>query len=324
LRWAAAGFGVYALTQAFVPPLDFFPARLVNVQLFESVAHFPIQALRAVLAVGITLALMRAVQAVEVERQKQYQAAQQARIEALEQVKRDIIEREAMRRELLRHTVLAQEEERGRIARELHDETAQELTAFSLHLAALRDALPRSPEMSERMARLQALTQQMSNGIYRLVHDLRPAQLDDLGLVPALHYLAEEQCRQTGLQVDVQVHGLRQRLDPLVETVLFRVAQEALANATRYAHVQSASLLLVFGPEQVRLWVRDEGVGFDPLERRTPPHGWGLAGMRERAESAGGQMRLQSAPGGGTTVEVLIPLVKEEQQAAPASGTDQN
>jgi len=153
----------------------------------------------------------------------------------------------------------------------------------------------------------------MSQGIYRLVHDLRPAQLDDLGLVPALQYLAEEHSR-TGLKIDMSVDGPSQRLDPLVETVFFRVAQEALTNVARHAQIDHAKLNLRFQKNQVVLQVEDDGIGFhnhNSADRR----GWGLAGMRERAESVGGELHLRSASGEGTFVEVSVPI----QEATLAS-----
>jgi signal transduction histidine kinase len=206
----------------------------------------------------------------------------------------------------LRHTVAAQEEERARIARELHDETAQFLTALSLDLATMQKSVRRNPEVAHVLERLQSMTRQISQGIYRMVHDLRPAQLDDLGLVAALGYLVDE-ARHNQLHIAMTVNGNRQRLDPLVETVLFRVAQEALTNIERHAGVSQASLTLSFDAEEIRLAVRDEGVGFNPAKDLLPPHGWGLAGMRERVESVGGHFRIDSTPGHGTLVEVVVP-----------------
>jgi signal transduction histidine kinase len=307
LRWAAAGFAVYGLTQFFVPVLDAFPANLINASVFLNLFGVPIQVLRAGVAILITISLIRAIQAVEEERQKELVAVQQARLDALDQVRHDLLEREAMRRKLLSHTVIAQEEERGRIARELHDETAQILTAFSLNLAALRELLPSDPRISEILARLQGLSRRMSQGIYRMMHDLRPAQLDDLGLVAALNYLVEELHKSSDLQVVVKVTGERRRLEPLVETVLFRVAQEALTNVVRHAGVNQAVVQLAFTTEQVTQQVCDEGVGFDVDEHQIPPHGWGLAGMRERAESIGAQFKVASSKGHGTQIEVIVP-----------------
>ena len=307
-RWSALGFVLYGLTQVFVSPVEMFPAQYINNQVFLSLFGFPVQVVRAGMALLITVNLLRAIQLVEREREAQLLAAQQARLEALEQVQRDLVEREALRRELLRHTVIAQEDERARIARELHDETAQFLTALSLNLATLRNSAELEPAGVKILDRLQALSLQMSRGVHRMVHDLRPAQLDDLGLVAALQYLGDQEKSQAGLNVSIHVEGQRQRLDPLVETVLFRVAQEALTNVARHANCDSAQIRLCFSPQQVVLSIRDEGTGFHLNGKKPLSRGWGLAGMRERAESVGGELKLSSNPGRGTLVEVAVPI----------------
>jgi len=313
LRLGGLGFAVYSLTQLLVTPANFYPANVLNSVAFLVWAGFPIQAVRACMAVLVTVGLMRATQVVDEDRTRQLVAAQEARLQALEQIQRDLAERETLRRELLRHTVLAQEEERGRIARELHDETAQFLTALRLDLATLQSSLRRNPEAGRILERVQSLNQQMARGIYRMVHHLRPAQLDDLGLVAALGYLADE-ARHSGLEVTLRVEGSRQRLEPLVETVLFRIAQEALTNVARHANCDRAEAVLSFETQQVALRVYDEGVGFDPGESRVPPRGWGLEGMRERAESVGARFSIDSVPGGGTHVEVVVPFVHKGQK----------
>ena len=305
-RWAALGFIVYGLTQVFVPPVDLPLASSLNSALFLTTFGFPVQVVRTAMAILITVNLLRAVQYVEREREAQLLTAQQARLEALERIQRELVQREALRRELLRHTVIAQEDERARIARELHDETAQFLTALSLDLATLSHAPKGERATVQIIDRLQGLTRQMSQGIYRLVRDLRPAQLDDLGLVPALQYLSDEHNR-TGLKVSFAVEGPLQRLDPLVETVCFRVAQEALTNVARHAQIDQARLSLCFQTYQVVLRVQDDGVGFHN-QNSAGQRGWGLAGMRERVESVGGELHLHSIPGKGTLVEVSIPV----------------
>ncbi|HEX7621587.1 MAG TPA: sensor histidine kinase [Anaerolineales bacterium] len=307
LTWAAIGFALYGLTQLFVPAIDMFPAREINSTVFRTYAGFPIQVLRAILAVIITFSLLRATQLVEKERQQQLLTAQQARLEALERIQEELTKREALRRELLRHTVRAQEEERSRIARELHDETSQVLTAFSLELATLRTVICDRAEVNNLVDRLQSLSKQMSQGLYRLVHDLRPAQLDDLGLISALEYLKDDSV-SSGLDVAIDIQGKARRLDSVIETVLFRVAQEALHNIVRHAQVGRARILLVYQSQEITLKVEDSGAGFNPVQPFAPPRGWGLAGMRERIESVGGQLNIESEPGKGTIVEVAVPV----------------
>ncbi len=244
---------------------------------------------------------------VEKERQQQLFAAQQERLDALERIQEELTAREVLRRELLRHTVRAQEEERSRIARELHDETSQVLTAFSLDLATLRTVICDRAEVNTLVTRLQDLSKQMSQGLYRLVHDLRPVQLDDLGLVPALEYLKDDSA-PAGLEVGIKIQGKVRRLDSVIETVLFRVAQEALHNIIRHAQVGQAQITLVYQPQEITLKVEDFGAGFNPVQSFAPPRGWGLAGMRERIESVGGTLAIESEPGKGTIVEVAVPV----------------
>jgi two-component system sensor histidine kinase UhpB len=270
---------------------------------------FPIQIVRALTAVMIMISLIRATQMAEAARQRQFIAAQQARVEALEQVQLEMENREALRQELLRHTVVAQEEERARIARELHDETSQTLTAFSLHLAALRDVSSDCPEVGERLGQLQSLIRQVSRNIYSLIHDLRPAHLDDLGLVPALQYLCDEARERLSLHVQLTAVGERRKLDPLVETVIFRIAQEALTNVARHAQVDKALIKLEYAENIVYMRVQDQGVGFD-LDIASDSR-WGLAGMQERAGSVGAKLEIKSSIGDGTIVEFKVPI--EEQ-----------
>jgi signal transduction histidine kinase len=306
------GFLLYAVTQAIIPPLDTFPGNIINTVSFLHWTGFPIQAVRALLAVVIMLGLLRVIQMVEVERQRQYLAVQNERLAALEQLQQELTTREAMRQELMRSIVLAQEEERARIARELHDETSQTLTAFSLHLAALRQSA-RTPGMREKLDLLQTLSRQISLDIYRLVRDLRPAQLDDLGLPSALSYLASENEKRVGMNVSLQVVGDRRRLPSIIETVLFRVAQEALTNASRHSGSKRASLILEYKPDRIHLAVQDEGKGFDPNSDMALK-GLGLMGMRERAKTIGGSLEISSGPGIGTQVEIIVPTNGKEEQ----------
>lgn len=309
MYWSAGGFVLYSLSQVFVAPVAMFPANLINSDVFMSLFGFPIQLLRVGAALVITVNTLSGIRVLGEEREAQLNQAKQARLEALERVQQELEQREVMRRELLRHTVQAQEEERSRIARELHDETAQLITAFSLNLASLQMSLPKRSEVNELARRLQDQSRQLSQGIYRLVRDLRPAQLDDLGLIPALQYLVDDMRQRLSLQVALAVEGEPRRLDTIIETVIFRVAQEALTNIGRHARVGQAVMRVVYTPQEIRLWIRDEGIGFDPHAELRPPHGWGLAGMRERVESVRGELVVVSAPGQGTTVEVKIPLL---------------
>jgi signal transduction histidine kinase len=308
--WLVAfGFIGYGLTQTFVPATDSFPSNIWNSATFLEITGFPIQVIRALLAVIITVGLLRVSQLNATERQKQLIQSEKARLEALERVRTELESKENLRRELLRRTVIAQEEERTRVARELHDETSQLLAAISLQLESLRN-VSHTTEINKQIDELQVLRRRISEGIYRLMHDLRPAQLDDIGLTAALSSLVDDSRKHMGLTVDLQVKGQEKRLDPFVETVLFRVAQEALTNVARHAGVTQAFIMVLYSPERVELIVKDEGRGFSANGHPFPHHGWGLAGMNERVEAAGGNFHLKSSPGNGTIITVIVPKDK--------------
>ena len=309
-RWmngAAIGFGVYAFTQLFVAPIAMFPANILSNESFLATTGFPIQLVRTAMAVLVAVCLLRATQVTEDQLKAELQASQQARLDALEQ-------KESLRRELLRHTVRAQEEERARIARELHDETAQTLTAFSLELAALRNGIPRRSASAPTVERLLDLSRQVSQSMYRIMTGLRPLQLDELGVAQAIRALINRDYASKGFTFSVDVTGAPRRLDPSVETVLFRVAQEALTNVARHSGVREGRVEICFESSQVNLCVSDAGRGFDPAEPFHAPRGWGLEGMRDRVESLGGTLQIESAPGRGTRMEARIPAPPENKE----------
>lgn len=304
LNWTSLGFALYSVTQLAVPKMNTILASLINAETFVQATGTPIQILRTFTAIVITWNLFRAIQFLEEERKAQLATAQQARLEALEQ-------QEIMRRDLLRHIVRAQEEERARIARELHDEMAQTLTAFTLDLGTLKQINSARSKSAPILARLQELGKQMSQSMHQMVYDLRPAHLDDLGLLPALQFLADKDGPRLGLQIQFKTDGEPRRIDSLAETVLFRVAQESITNIARHAKTKRACVCINYFPREVSLEVSDEGMGFDPEEKFSAPRGWGLAGMKERAESVGGSFQVRSEAGRGTTIRVNIPIQQE-------------
>lgn len=230
--------------------------------------------------------------------------------QAQDELQKEMLKREKLRNELLRYMVKAQEEERARIARELHDETAQTLTAASLHFATLQKLLAGNREMTEVVEYLQGLFKQMHKDLYRLVHDLRPAQLDDLGLVPALRYLVDDGQKGRGLKVSFTISGTQKKLEPFIETIIYRFVQEGLTNVTRHAGTSQATVTLCYDEEHVVVRVADKGCGFNVDERQADT-GWGLVGIAERIESLKGSFRIDSAPGKGTVLEIIIPLNHE-------------
>lgn len=226
-------------------------------------------------------------------------------------------EREAQLEDLVARLVHAQEDERKRIARELHDDTGQKLSAMGMGLAALEVALEpgdtnRGPGRAATVLRnLREMNDQAIRELRNIMADLRPAQLDDLGLVPALKwYISQFQARNPLPQVRLTVDRAPGRLPPEHETVLFRVAQEALTNARRHAEATEVAIRLTQVDSVVELEIRDNGVGFDPKQppRHEPGSGLGLPGMRERVGLVSGTLQIESAPGHGACIRVMLPL----------------
>jgi signal transduction histidine kinase len=221
--------------------------------------------------------------------------------------------KEEIRGELLRKVITAQEEERQRIARELHDETGQALTSLLVNLRLLERAQTPA-EIVSQTQEMREIVANILDSIRDLAVELRPSVLDDLGLVPALSRYAQECTKRLGIQVDFIAAGLSQtRLPHEMETTLYRIAQEALTNVARHAQTNHASILLERRGHEVVMIIEDDGCGFNAaqaLDTAGRAH-LGLFGMRERAELVGGRLVVESAPGGGTTVSVVIPLQKE-------------
>jgi len=217
--------------------------------------------------------------------------------------------KEAVRRELLRKALTAQEEERRRIARELHDEAGQALAALLVGLRLMENASSLE-EARLQVAHMRELVNQTLDEIRALAWELRPSVLDDLGLVPALTRYIQSCRSRFGMEIDLEVVGLDQvRLPWEVETALYRIAQEALTNAARHADARHVSVVLEKRGSKVLLIVEDDGRGFDLAQVRTQKRDHlGLYGMEERASLVGGCLTVESAPGSGTTVVVEVPL----------------
>jgi len=203
----------------------------------------------------------------------------------------------------------AQEEERRRLARDLHDEVNQALTAILLRLQALSQDAP--PERVEEVAELKRLVNQAMEELLTLARQLRPTALDDHGLVPALQAQLRHFGSRTGVEVRLRTHGDPNALPGDVQTALYRITQEALANAGRHAGATVVEVDLKAEDGQVDLRVSDDGEGFDPGAparggEESAGAGLGLGGMAERARLVGGDLDVRSAPGGGTTVTVRI------------------
>jgi two-component system sensor histidine kinase UhpB len=199
----------------------------------------------------------------------------------------------------------AQEEERRRLARDLHDEVNQALTAILLRLEALGQDTP--PERAPEVAELKRLVNQAMDELLNLARHLRPSALDDHGLMPALEAQLKRFSSRTGVEVRLNREGDPDELPEDVQTALYRVTQEALANVARHAGATVVEVDVAVD-ERIELHIRDDGAGFHPgeLARDSGGSGLGLGGMAERARLAGGELDVRSAPGGGTTVTMRI------------------
>lgn len=218
---------------------------------------------------------------------------------------------EQARRRLLQQLVTAQEEERRHIARELHDQLGQELTALILGLKSLQSAIP-AGEIADRARQLQAMAVQIGEEVRNLAVRLRPSVLDDMGLPLALSNFIEQWSARAHVAADLHTSGLDgERLPLAVETTLYRLVQEALTNVLKHAQAGEVSVIIERHPDEVRLIIEDDGVGF--LIPETPgeppqPQQLGIIGMQERVALLGGTLTIESAPGSGTTIFARIPL----------------
>ncbi len=302
---AAMAFAFYGgVGQLFASPTTLFPSDKINSEVFLNFMGFPIQVFRAIMAMLAAVFIIRSLRAFEAEnrqRIEQLQASQLAEQRNLEN----------LRGELFQRTVRAQEAERQRIARELHDGIGQTLTALGLGIRGLVDKMEKdAPQVTTQAKQLQEIATSGLDELRHMVNGLHPPHLDDLGFVSAIRALGREVNEMTGLNIIIEneMHGIR--LSPEVRVVLFRIVQEALTNIVRHAHASQATIRIAYEEDHISLSILDDGQGFDSMivnqDRRHPK--LGLLGMAERASSIGGTCQVQSSVGGGTLVRVQAPL----------------
>jgi len=215
---------------------------------------------------------------------------------------------------LLTHRILhAQEEERKRISRELHDEIAQTLVGINVHLAGLtRGAVGNLRGLQQKIMQTQRLVEKSVDTVHRFARELRPTALDDLGLIPTLHAFMKEFAKRTGVRAQLTTFAAIEKLGIDQRTVLYRVAHEALNNVAHHAHANQVEVSIEQRPGWVCLQIKDDGKSFN-AKSALQTHGskrLGLLGMRERLEMVGGRFTIESAPGRGTTVIAQIPFSK--------------
>jgi two-component system sensor histidine kinase UhpB len=220
----------------------------------------------------------------------------------------------------------AQEQERKRIARELHDETSQVLTSLLISLKVLEESI-NGDEARQRIEDTRSLVHQTLRAIRNLSIDLRPSALDDLGLLPALRWYIKEYQQKCKIDVEFVANNFKERLPSELETALYRIVQEALTNTAKYANATRARVSVIEEQDKVTATISDNGKGFDAhtlLKLPWQERGLGLAGMHERATLLDGSLLINTEPGRGTTIQVTIPLTRQslsESSSGSSSGS---
>ncbi len=309
--WASVAFGWYSLVgQVFTAPSKLPPSTFLNSELFFDSFGFPVQLLRAVSAIFASIFVIRFLRAFQVESDHKIAELQEARLH-------EARERENLRAELFRRVVAAQEAERQRIARDLHDETGQSLTAIGMGLRGLANELKYKRGQRDTLHQLQVLTSDSLRELQRIISDLRPAHLDDLGLSATLRWYASRLQELTHLNIKVDISGEEHALDETVKIAIFRIIQEALNNIIKHSQASSASVSLEYREKNAYILVRDNGIGFDmeAVKNRIGRGSLGLAGMAERAALLGGTVEIHSRPEYGSEVEAAIPyhVIRKEE-----------
>ena len=223
-------------------------------------------------------------------------------------------------RHLSRQLLMAQEEERKRISRELHDEIAQTLVGINVHLASLKvKARVNVKNLMKRISQTQQLVENSVNTVHRFARELRPTVLDDLGLIPALEAFIRDFIERTGIAVQFTAFAGVEQLNSTKRTVLYRVAQSALSNVDRHAQAKAVKISIKRIKNLIRLEIHDNGKSFE-IERvlfAKRHKRLGLLGSRERVEMVGGRFCIASTPGDGTTISAEIPMAGEGPRRTP-------
>ena len=244
---------------------------------------------------------------------EQLEARVAARTQELQRLYAELRDRDERRAELLKRFLSAQERERMRIARELHDETCQTIVALSFRLESALGELPESGTRA-RLEEVKGLAGRALDDLHRVIFDLRPSILDDLGLLAAVRWYAARHIEPLGIAVRCEFEDVESRVPKDVATAVFRIVQEALLNVARHAKAENVLLQIAADEKRLLIEIEDDGQGFDPKSVELPSEtgrGLGLLGMRERVEILGGKMSLDSAPGEGAHITLEIPIPKE-------------
>jgi signal transduction histidine kinase len=235
------------------------------------------------------------------------------RTQELQRLYAELRDRDERRAELLKRFLSAQEGERMRLARELHDETCQTIAALSFRLETALSELPEG-EARARLEEVKGLAGRALDDLHRVIFDLRPSILDDLGLLAAVRWYAARHLEPLGISVKCEFEDVEDRVPHDVATAVFRIVQEALLNVARHAEAEDVLVQIAADEKRLLIEIEDDGRGFDPKSVELPSEtgrGLGLLGMRERVEILGGKMHLDAAPGNGAHLTFVIPIPGE-------------
>ncbi len=302
---AAIAFALYGgIGQLFTSPSAIYPSTILNADVFLRWFSFPIQGFRALMAILAAIFIIHSLRAFEEENRRRIQALNDAKLAEQKHL-------QAMKSELLHRTVQAQEMERQRIARELHDETGQTLTALGLGLHSITQGILANPQRAIQQS--QQMQELATNGLVelqRLVSGLHPPQLDELGLLPTLRWYAQEMNKHFSTPITVTGSVAETEIPAEIRLTIFRIAQEAITNTIRHAQAKQILVMVETDHHVLQLNVEDDGRGFDVagVLGGNAANCLGLLGMIERANLIGGECNIHSFPGEGTNVEVQFNL----------------
>ncbi len=314
---ASIAFAWYGIAQFFVAPSRLPPSTFINEELFEHWFNFPVQLLRAGLAVVIAVYVIRFMRSFDTEIQQQISHLQKLQLDEAQK-------REEMRGGLIKQIVAAQEAERQRIARELHDETGQSLTAIGLGLRGISTQIGNeNTKVTQNMRKLEAMTTNSLNELQRMIANLRPAHLDDLGLAAAIRWYVNDLRNHTDIDIHLKFEGDEVKVSDEVKIALYRIIQEAITNAIKHSQATNVFINLNFLDKRVMVEIEDDGVGMDMSRFNTQKHSsWGLLGMQERTKLLNGSFIIDSKVGRGFRISASLPykqppvsqILKEEKR----------
>jgi len=298
----------------------------ITIQLFKAFVSIPLQARGNVL--GVLNVLSYSSRRFTEDDMKLFQAIADLVGIAIEQANlyRRLERDKEHYQNLAQNTVMAQEEERRRIARELHDETSQALSALAFNQQALMEMSEMSNDLDEtfktQLKRTQLLVVQLNTEINKIIHDLRPTLLDTLGLVPAIRQYAEDMLGSLGVNLDVDCRGETRPLPLEIEAGLFRVAQGSIGNIAKHSNAQNTKIIVEYNENEIIMKIKDDGRGFDIsklAEADNKGRNSRLLGMKERVKLMGGSYSVESQIGQGTAVTVRIPSARSSEDAEDKS-----